>query len=45
MSAVTIDNAKIISQLMSESRSLAAISERRPATITSLRNCKLKVRF
>ena len=44
MSAVTIDNAKIVSQLMSKSKSLAKISEE-AATISSLRNCKLKVRF
>ena len=38
MSAVTIDNAKIFSQLMSKSRRLAKISERR---LQSLLACKI----
>ena len=38
MSAVTIDNAKIFSQLMSKSRSLAKISDRR---LQSLLVCEI----
>ena len=38
MSAITIENAKIVSQLMSKSRSLAKISERR---LQSLLFCEI----
>ena len=46
MSAVFIDNAKLFSQLMSKSRNLAEISERRLKLLSvNLKNYRLKVRF
>ena len=46
VSAVLIDNAKLFSQLMSKSRSLAEISERRlQPLLVNLRNYRPKVRF
>ena len=45
VSAVSIDNAKIFSQLSFKSKSLGKISERRWQTLLVLRKYKLEVRF
>ena len=45
MSAVTIDNAKIFSQLMSKSRSLAKISERRLQSLVVCEMIERKLGF